>query len=116
MEQLKEYCMEHPENFYFNDVTSMAMSSYNVHLWQEEPYVMNYISLGDWISFSPVWAQKLEQHGIKDVPKALYGQDNIYLICNFDRGLEYLTTIYEGASFTEVDKIHGFKIYKLDRP
>lgn len=116
VEQLKEYCMEHPENFYFNDVTSMAMSSYNVHLWQEEPYVMNYISLGDWISFSPVWAQKLEQHGIKDVPKALYGQDNIYLICNFDRGLEYLTTIYEGASFTEVDKIHGFKIYKLDRP
>ncbi len=76
---------------------------------------MNYISLGDWISFSPAWAQKLEQRGITDVPDALYRQDNVYLICSFDRGLEYLTTMYENVTYTEVDKVAGFGIYQLRR-
>lgn len=115
VEALKEYCADHPDNFYFNDVVSMAMSSYNVHLWLPEPYEMNYISLGDWISFSPAWAQKLEQRGITDVPDALYRQDNVYLICSFDRGLEYLTTMYENVTYTEVDKVAGFGIYQLRR-
>lgn len=115
VEALKRYCSEHPENFYFNDVVTMAMSSWNVYLWQQEPYEMNYISLGDWISFSPAWAQKLEQKGITDVPEALYGRDHIYLICNFDRGLEYLTSLYEDVTCTEIDKIGRFKIYQLRR-
>lgn len=114
VEGLKEYCMEHPENFYFNDVTSMALTTYNVHLWQREPYSMNYMSLGDWIGFSPLWERKLRQKGIESVKEALYGQDHVYLVCNFDRGLEYLTSIYDHVKATEVDKIHGFKIYKLE--
>jgi len=114
VEGLKEYCMEHPENFYFNDVTSMAMTTYNVHLWQQEPYVMNYMSLGDWMSFSPLWEEKLAQNGIASVKDALYEQDHVYLICSFDRGVEYLTSLYENVSCTEVDKIHGFKIYRLE--
>lgn len=113
VEELKEYCAAHPENFYFNDVVSMAMSSWNIYPWLSEPYEMNYISLGDWISFSPAWKQKLEQQGITDVPDALYHQDNVYLICSFDRGLEYLTTMYENVTFTEVDKVAGFGIYQL---
>lgn len=115
VEELKEYCAAHPENFYFNDVVSMAMSSWNVHLWLPEPYEMNYISLGDWISFCPAWAQKLEAQGIDDVPEALYGRDNVYLICSFDRGLEYLSELYDGVTYTEVDKAGGFHIYQLHR-
>lgn len=114
VEGLKEYCMEHPENFYFNDVTSMAMSTYNVRLWQQEPYFMNYMSLGDWISFSPLWEQKLQQNGIASVKDALYSQENVYLISGFDRGLEYLASIYENVTFTEVEETCGFKIYKLE--
>lgn len=114
IERLKEYCMEHPENFYFNDVTSMAMSTYNVRLWQQEPYKMNYMSLGDWMSFSPVWEKKLEQQGLTSVKEALYGGENVYLICSFDRGLEYLIGLYENVTYTEVDKISGFKIYRLE--
>lgn len=114
VESLKEYCMAHPENFYFNDVTSMAMTTYNVHLWQQEPYVMNYMSLGDWMSFSPLWEEKLRQNGITSVKDALYNRDNVYLICSFDRGLEYLSELYEGVECTQVDKIHGFKIYRLE--
>lgn len=114
IERLKEYCMEHPENFYFNDVTSMAMSTYNVHLWQQEPYKMNYMSLGDWMSFSPVWEEKLNQHGITSVKNALYGDENVYLICSFERGLEYLAGLYENVTYEEVDKISGFKIYRLE--
>ena len=105
--------MEHPENFYFNDVTSMAMTTYNVHLWQKTPYVMNYMSLGDWIAYSPVWEEKLEQKGITSVKEALYGADNVYLISSFDRGTEYLTEIYENVQCEEVDKIAGFTIYQL---
>ncbi len=115
VEELKEYCAAHPENFYFNDVVSMAMSSYNVHLWLKEPYKMNYISLGDWISFCPAWEEKLKQRGITDVSEALYGRDDVYLICSFDRGLEYLMDLYEGVTCTEVDKVGGFHIYQLYR-
>ena len=113
VEGLKEYCMEHPENFYFNDVTSMAMSTWNVRLWRSEPYVMNYMSLGDWIGFSPLWEEKLKQQGIASVREALYEQENVYLICSFDRGLEYLTSLYEGVSCEEIDSIRGFHICRL---
>ena len=113
VEKLKAYCMDHPDNFYFNDVTSMAMTTYNVHLWQNDPYVMNYMSLGDWIAYSPVWERKLKQNGISSVKEALYGADNVYLISSFDRGTEYLTELYENISCDEVDKIAGFTVYKL---
>lgn len=115
VEALKTYCMEHPENFYFNDVVSMAMGSWDVEFWRQEPFGMNYISLGDWISFSPAWAGKLMQQEITDVPEALYEWENVYLICNFDRGLELLTELYEGVECTEVDQVAGFHIYQLRR-
>ena len=113
VESLKEYCMEHSDNFYFNDVTSFAFSTYNVRLWRDQQYVMNYMSLGDWMSYSPIWKEKLEQEGITSVKDALYGQDNVYLICNFDKGLEYLISLYPDVKCTEVDHIPGFKIYSL---
>ncbi len=113
IESLKEYCMEHPDNFYFNDVTSLAFTTYNVHLWRDQPYVMNYMSLGDWMSFSPIWKKKLEQEGIESVKEALYGRNNVYLICSFDKGLEYLVSLYLNVECTEVDDIPGFKIYSL---
>lgn len=113
IESLKEYCMEHPENFYFNDVTSVAFTTYNVRLWQKTPYRMNYMSLGDWMSFSPVWEEKLSQHKITSVQEALYQQDNVYLICSFDKGLEYLISLYDNVTCTEIDKISGFQIYRL---
>lgn len=107
--------MAHPENFYFNDVTSLALTTYNVYLWQEEPYVMNYMSLGDWMSFSPLWEEKLAQEGIADVKGALYGQENVYLVCSFDKGLQYLEELYEGVTVTEVDKVHQFGVYGVER-
>ena len=114
IESLKEYCMEHPDNFYFNDVTSLAFTTYNVRLWRDQPYVMNYMSLGDWMSFSPIWKKKLEQEGIESVKEALYGRNNVYLICSFDKGLEYLVSLYPNVECTEADDIPGFKIYSLE--
>ena len=114
IESLKEYCMEHPENFYFNDVTSLAFTTYNVRLWRDQPYVMNYMSLGDWMSFSPVWKAKLEMEGIGSVKEALYGWDNVFLICSFDKGLEYLVSLYPDVECTEMDDIPGFEIYRLE--
>jgi len=114
VEAVKQYCMEHPNHFYFNDVTSFALSTYNVHLWQAKPYYMNYMSLGDWIAFSPLWRKKLDQQGISNVKEALYEGENVYLLCSFDRGLKYLSALYDNVEYTEVDKIKHFKIYKLD--
>ena len=114
IESVKEYCMEHPDNFYFNDVTSLAFTTYNVRLWRDQPFVMNYMSLGDWMSFSPIWKKKLEQEGIESVKEALYGRNNAYLICSFDKGLEYLVSLYPNVECTEVDDIPGFKIYSLE--
>lgn len=113
IEALKEYCMDHPENFYFNDVTSMAFTTYNVHLWQEHPYVMNYMSLGDWMCYSPIWREKLTQNGFSSVKEALYESNHVYLICSFDKGLEYLELLYDDVVCTETDKIPGFRIYEL---
>ncbi len=113
IEYLKKYCMEHSENFYFNDVTSFAFTTCNVKLWREEPCVMNYMSLGDWMSYSPIWEEKLRMEEISSVREALYKQENVYLICSFEKGLEYLTSLYEDVECTEVDKIPGFRIYSL---
>lgn len=113
IEAIKEYCMEHPENFYFNDVTSFALTTYNFHLWQKEPYRMNYMSLGDWIAYSPLWEEKLGQQGITSVKEALYRWDQVYLISSFDKGTEYLAALYDGTVCTEADEIRGFHIYKL---
>ncbi|QUO20835.1 hypothetical protein KFE18_09350 [Clostridiaceae bacterium Marseille-Q4143] len=113
VEKLKSFCAEHPENFYFNDVTTMAFTTWDVKLWRNETYTMNYMSLGDWMSFSPLWKEKLEQQGITSVREALYQWDNVYLICTFDKGLEYLTSLYENTTCTEVDHAGLFHIYKL---
>lgn len=113
VEQLKTFCGEHPENFYFNDVTTMAFTTWDVKLWRNETYTMNYMSLGDWMSFSPLWKEKLDQQGISSVREALYQRDNVYLICTFDKGLEYLTSLYENTTCTEVDRAGLFHIYKL---
>ena len=74
---------------------------------------MNYMSLGDWMSFSPLWKEKLEQQGITSVREALYQRNNVYLICTFDKGLEYLTSLYENTTCAEVDRAGLFHIYKL---
>ncbi len=113
VENLKQYCSEYSENFYFNDVTTMAFTTWNVKLWRNKTYTMNYMSLGDWMSFSPVWKKKLEQQGITSVREALYQRDNVYLICTFDKGLEYLTSLYENTTCAEVDRAGLFHIYKL---
>ncbi len=113
VEQLKIFCEEHSENFYFNDVTTLAFTTWDVKLWRNENYTMNYMSLGDWMSFSPLWKEKLEQQGITNVREALYQWNNVYLICTFDKGLEYLTSLYENTTCTEVDHAGLFHIYKL---
>ena len=114
VEQLKAFCAEHPENFYFNDVTTMAFTTWDVKLWRNKIYTMNYMSLGDWMSFSPLWKEKLEQQGITSVREALYQWDNIYLICTFDKGLEYLTSLYKNVTCEEVDHTGLFHIYKME--
>lgn len=113
VEQLKTFCGEHTKNFYFNDVTTLAFTTWDVKLWKNETYTMNYMSLGDWMSFSPLWKEKLDQQGITSVREALYQRDNVYLICTFDKGLEYLTSLYENTICTEVDRAGLFHIYKL---
>ena len=94
-------------------MTSMAFTTWNVHLPEKKTYVMNYMSLGDWMSYSPVWREKLNQKEIVSVKDALYGKNNVYLICSFDKGLEYLVSLYDGVEAAETDKIPGFKIYRL---
>ena len=94
-------------------MTSLAFTTYNVHLWRDEPYHMNYMSLGDWMSYSPLWQEKLEQQGITSVKEALYEWDHVYLICDFDKGREYLVKLYDGVECREVDKVAGFEIYQL---
>ncbi len=65
------------------------------------------------MSFSPAVERKTGTAGNYQCREALYQRDNVYLICTFDKGLEYLTSLYENTTCTEVDRAGLFHIYKL---
>lgn len=80
LESIQSYCNEREENFYF--VTGEVLDEYGgvIGFPITDNRRLNYISTGDWISYSPIEEEKLMQEGITSVARALLENDNIYLI------------------------------------
>ena len=78
--QIQNYCKECEENFYF--VTGEVLDEYGGVICApfKNNEQLNYISTGDWISYSPIESMKLEQNGITSVSEALLYDKNVYLI------------------------------------
>lgn len=103
LELIQAYCNEREENFYF--VTGEVLDEYGgvigSPIKENEP--LNYISTGDWISYSPTESAKLAQEGINSVADALLNDGNVYLISVKDSAnLQYISNYLSQRNESEV--------------
>lgn len=80
LENIRSYCNEREENFYF--VTGEVLDEYGgvIRSPITDNRRLNYVSTGDWISYSPIEEEKLAGEGITSAAQALLENDNVYLI------------------------------------
>lgn len=83
------YCEERNTNFYFLDVYSFSLYTDNFQIFLSSNE-KNYMRLGDWMSYSPLYYEKLSHQGIEDVARAMAEKENVYFIARDDRDLQYL--------------------------
>ena len=81
---LREYCKEHPENYYFFDVFSSVAYSEKIFVAVDNT-LTNYDLMGGWICKSPLYREKLSQFGYETMQEALEEAGNAYILCRFDR-------------------------------
>lgn len=94
--EIDDYCREHGENFYFEDVYSTVSFSQKLFEAADNSYA-NYDIMGGWMCKSPLYLEKLRRLGVTSAGQALT-QDNVYLIMSdaeqLDRGLGWLMAYY----------------------
>ena len=118
-EKIETYCNSNPESFYFGDVSSIAVCSYEYKFKSNTDYV-NYLMLGDWYANSPLYAEKLAIEGIERVSDALLSRDNVYFLARKDllEDSEYISDIYDKKVYLqEIDEIdvseNPYAVYQL---
>lgn len=100
---MKEYCRNHPENFYFFDVYSTV--SYPVEPYLGTPYsekmfqnvdntLGNYDIMGGWLVKSPSYDKKLEAFEMESMSSALLEKENVYMMAELAKGTEYFVEYY----------------------
>lgn len=94
-ELIEEYCLDHPDNFYFADVYSLSAHTGQVHFTNTRPVGqdVNYMRMGDWMAFSPLSEEKLNRHGISSVTESLATDESVFLLTRDDNPMEYLKRI-----------------------
>ncbi len=103
LQVIQSYCQENYENFYF--VTGEVLDEYGDVISSpiKSNKQLNYISTGDWISYSPIEEEKLSQQGIYSVAEALLEAEAVYLISVEDSvNLRYITNYLSQRSEKEV--------------
>ncbi len=125
---IEDYCAAHPDNFYFADVYSLSAHTGQVTFWNSRWEAdgmsegfggreVNYMRMGDWMSFSPLAEEKLAGHGISSVTESLVKKDGVYLITRDDNPMDYLKTIcqerFPGLSWHVADVLNAgeFHLY-----
>lgn len=119
-ENVVRYCNEHPENFYYISTGYLCTSGYNFYFGRVDNSQMNYMSTGDWVSYSPLQQARLEQEGWKSAVESLLEGQNVYLISREDKYAEYFKDYMEyrcGADvYAEVaDTIGDINVYRYER-
>lgn len=76
---IAQYCKEHPDNFYFEDVYSTVGFSQRI-FGETDNKLNNYDIMGGWMCKSPLYYEKLEQFGMTAMDKAVLSMDNVYVI------------------------------------
>ena len=78
---IAQYCKEHADSFYFEDVYSTV--SFSQRMFQDvDNSITNYDIMGGWICKSPIYEQKLERFGMASMAEGLLYGERIYMIMN----------------------------------
>ena len=95
---VESYCNSHPNNFYFTDVYSITNyeGGYRYQFFNDNTY-MNFVSLGDWQGFTPLFWEKLKNRGIDDVQNAIYEKDNVFVIASEDRNVDFISELKDNV-------------------
>lgn len=88
-----DYCNRHPEKFYLADVYSIVGYT-DVFTLRDETEEMNYLPLGDWLAFSPMYEKKLAAEGIENLSEAIVTKENIRILCRDYYDMGYLLDYY----------------------
>lgn len=119
---IAQYCREHPDNFYFEDVYSTV--GFSEKMFRDvDNSLANYDIMGGWMCKSPLYREKLEKFGIVTMEDALLSADNVYFIMETgepDDSTEWLRAYYRekgiAVSIGAVESIgDGYKVYRIER-
>lgn len=111
-EEVKAYCKNNPDNFYFIDVYSFC-SSYDENVEYSEKIFenvdnsfANYDYLGGWLVNSPHTFKKLKGKTLTD--------EKCYLILRTDRDTNWVTDFYGNVDITKENSINEyFDVYQI---
>ena len=104
-EAVVAYCNEHPENFYYISTGYLCTSGYNFYFGKVDNSQMNYMSTGDWISYSPMQQERLEQEGWKSAVDSLLQGENVYLISGDNKYQQYFRDYLEYRAGKTVETV-----------
>lgn len=105
---IEEYCREHADSFYFEDVYSTV--SFSQKMFEDaDNSLVNYDIMGGWICKSPLYRQKLEYFGITSMADGLLNSERVYMIMENDlpeSSTEWLKNYYlEQGIFVTVSEV-----------
>lgn len=118
-ENVVRYCNDHPENFYYISTGYLCTSGYNFYFGKVDNSQMNYMSTGDWVSYSPLQQARLEQEGWDSAVESLLEGENVYLISREDKYVEYFKDYMSDRCQTTIvpvvtDTIGDINVYRFD--
>ena len=107
---VENYCNAHSENFYFIDLYSISdyEGGYHYNFFNENAYT-NFAMLGDWMGYSPLFWQKLNERGITNIQDALFTSGKTYVIASYDKDISFIKKLRENVSCKVVDAIDGYE-------
>lgn len=120
-QEIDDYCRQHGENFYFEDVYSTVEFSHKLFGRRDTAYA-NYDILGGWMCKSPLYYEKLERHGISSAQEALLERDDVYVIMSdserAQRGVGWMEDFYGSqgirVAVEQTDQIgEGYHVYQI---
>ena len=101
---IAEYCREHADSFYFEDVYSTV--SFSQRMFRDvDNSITNYDIMGGWICKSPLYEKKLAYYGITSMADGLLNNDRVYMIME-ENSMDWLESYYtEQGISVEIDQV-----------
>jgi len=106
---VESYCNAHSDNFYFVDLYSISdyEGGYHYKFFNKNEYV-NFAMLGDWMGYSPLFWQKLNDKGITNIQDSIFKKDgNVYVIASTDKDMSFIEKLRDNVTCNVIDTINS---------